>query len=74
MLVSEALGINEQGHLTIGGVDAVEIAKEYGTPVYVMDEALIRKNCRLYLNSIRKACGGKALPFMHPKPFPALMC
>ena len=69
MLVSEALGINEQGHLTIGGVDAVEIAKEYGTPVYVMDEALIRKNCRLYLNSIRKACGGKGLALYASKAF-----
>jgi len=26
---------NEQGHLTIGGVDAVELADTYGTPLFV---------------------------------------
>ncbi|WP_100398475.1 diaminopimelate decarboxylase [Bacillus sp. FJAT-44742] len=35
--------INEKGHLEIGGVDTVAIAKKYGTPVYVYDTALIRK-------------------------------
>jgi diaminopimelate decarboxylase len=39
---------NERGHLTIGGVDATELAEEFGTPLYVMDEALIRRNCRAY--------------------------
>ena len=29
MFVSENLSINENGHLTIGGVDTVELAKEY---------------------------------------------
>ncbi|MFC5714130.1 diaminopimelate decarboxylase [Thalassorhabdus alkalitolerans] len=35
--------INEKGHLEIGGVDTVTIAKKYGTPVFVYDTALIRK-------------------------------
>ncbi len=35
--------INEKGHLEIGGVDTVAIAKKYGTPVFVYDTALIRK-------------------------------
>ena len=42
MFVSENLGKNEKGHLTIGGVDTVALAKEMGTPLYVMDEDLIR--------------------------------
>ena len=42
MFVSENLGVNEKGHLTVGGADTVELAKQYGTPLYVMDEALIR--------------------------------
>ena len=37
---------NGQGHLTIGGVDVVDLAREFGTPLYVMDEELIRQNCR----------------------------
>lgn len=40
--------INENGHLEIGGCDCVELAKKFGTPLYVMDETLIRENCRRY--------------------------
>lgn len=43
--------INEENHLMIGECDAVEIVKEYGTPLYVMDECLIRDNCRSFLQS-----------------------
>ena len=57
MFLSESLGFNEKGNLTIGGLDTVDLVNEYKTPLYVMDEALIRKNCRLYLDSLKKACG-----------------
>ena len=40
--------INAQGHLEIGGCDTVELAAQFGTPLYVMDEAAIRANCRNY--------------------------
>ena len=33
--------VNEKGNLSIGGVDAVELAKEFKTPLYVMDQELI---------------------------------
>lgn len=69
MFISESLGVNEKGHLTIGGADTVDIANMFGTPAYVMDEALIRKNCRLYLNSIKKACGSKGLALYASKAF-----
>lgn len=45
--------VNAQGHLEIGGVDLVTLAREYGTPLYVMDEAAIRRNCRDYLAAFR---------------------
>ena len=44
MFVSDNLNVNEKGHLTIGGIDTVDLAKEYGTPLYVMDEQVVRKN------------------------------
>lgn len=69
MLVSENLSVGKNGHLNIGGVDAVEIAKEYGTPVYVMDEDLIRKNCRDFRESIEKFYGGKGLVCYASKAF-----
>ncbi|MDI3523089.1 MAG: diaminopimelate decarboxylase [Bacillota bacterium] len=38
--------INGQGYLEIGGVPVPDLAARYGTPLYVMDEELIRANCR----------------------------
>jgi len=46
--------INDKGHLEIGGCDAVELAKQYGTPLYVMDEALIRQRCREFMQAFRE--------------------
>jgi len=40
--------VNARGHLEIGGCDAVELASQFGTPLYVMDEVLLRANCRGY--------------------------
>lgn len=45
-------GVNAAGHLTIGGCDAVDLAKTYGTPLYVYDEALLRDNLRAYKAAI----------------------
>jgi diaminopimelate decarboxylase len=41
------------GHLHIGGVDTVELAREFGTALYVMDEAHIRAQLRNYLEWTR---------------------
>ena len=43
--------INEQGHLEIGGCDTVELARQFGTPLYIMDEAQVRTICRQYHSS-----------------------
>ena len=56
MFVSDCLDI-KNGHLTIGGVDTVEIAKEYGTPVYVIDEQAVRNNCRAFVSSMKENYG-----------------
>ena len=44
----------KDGHLYVGGCDCVSLAKEYGTPLYVMDEQTVRDNCRLFGGSMRK--------------------
>ena len=54
MLLSPCLSKNEQGHLAIGGIDVPSLAKEYGTPLYIMDETLIRETCRAYQNAMRE--------------------
>ncbi|MCY9694087.1 diaminopimelate decarboxylase [Paenibacillus alginolyticus] len=50
--------INDQGHLEIGGVDATRLVAEYGTPLYVFDEALVRGRCREFVEAF-KASGLK---------------
>ncbi|WP_409200186.1 diaminopimelate decarboxylase [Methanobrevibacter sp. DSM 116169] len=45
---------NEKNHLEIGGVDAVEIAKEFGTPTYVIDEDRIRDNYKRFYSAFSK--------------------
>lgn len=69
MFVSENLNCNEKGHLAIGGVDTVELAKQYGTPLYVMDENLIRKHVQSYKNSIDKFYNGNGLVCYASKVF-----
>ena len=53
----ETLMINAQGHLEIGGADAVALAKEFGTPLYVFDEAYIRRMMRVYRNTLTEKYG-----------------
>jgi len=40
--------IGDDGHLKVGGCDVVELAREFGTPLYVMDEVHLREQCREY--------------------------
>ncbi len=40
--------VNDEGHLEVGGCDAMELADEFGTPLYVMDEIHLRQRCREY--------------------------
>ncbi|MGN0666683.1 MAG: diaminopimelate decarboxylase [Huintestinicola sp.] len=69
MLVSKNLSVNEQGHLAIGGVDTVDLANQYGTPLYVMDEDLIREHCRSFKSSMDKYYGGEGLVCYASKAF-----
>lgn len=61
MFNSDNLTVNEQGHLCIGSHDTVELAKEFGTPLYVLDEDKVRQNCRGYKNAIDEYYGGRGL-------------
>ena len=42
--------INSQGHLAIGGCDVLELASQYGTPLYVFDEDMLRNRCRQFVH------------------------
>jgi len=69
MFTSDCLGLNRAGHLTIGGCDTLALAREFGTPLYVMDEAQLRRGCRDYKAAIEKFYGGYGLPLYASKAF-----
>ncbi len=45
----------EQGHLEIGGCDTTQLAKQYGTPLYVYDEESIRGKCRAFHRAFKES-------------------
>ncbi len=49
----------KDGILYFAGQNTLELAREYGTPVYLMDEDRIRIRCRTYLTAMRSALGEK---------------
>ena len=75
MFVSENLNVNSEGHLTFGGADTVELVKEYGTPLYVMDEQMIRNSLRRFHDSMNKYYNGQGEVHYASKAFSCMeMC
>jgi len=63
------LGVNEAGHLTFAGFDTVSLAAQYGTPLMVMDESLIRSRCREYLTAAAAFLPAGSKPLYASKAF-----
>ncbi len=49
VLFPQGTSINAQNHLVLGGIDAVELVRRFGTPLYVFDEAALRSKCAEFL-------------------------
>ena len=56
-MICDNISINEAGHLCFAGQDTVELASQYGTPLYLMDADRIRHNCRTYISAMQQAYG-----------------
>ena len=69
MFVADCLQVNKQGHLCMEELDVLELAAKYGTPLYVMSETQIRKNCRMYQDSLKRFYGGNGLALYASKAF-----
>ena len=65
----DTLRINKKGHLEIGGMDCTELARQFGTPLYVFDEAYIRHMMRIYQDTINAEYGGHGLVLYASKAF-----
>src|SRR6202047_4320935 len=47
--------LNERGRLEVGGCDAIELAREYGTPAYMVAEDDLRTRARAFMQAGRDA-------------------
>ena len=50
--------IDSQGTLNIGGCNTLELANEYGTPLYLFDEDTIRNRCRSFVQEFQERAPG----------------
>ena len=53
--------LDPEGRLTVGGCILSELARTYGTPLYVLDEATLRATCRAYREALEAAYPGPSL-------------
>ncbi len=65
----DTLKVNEAGHLEIGGCDVLNLAEQFGTPLYVFDEAYIRKMIRVYRDTLKREYGGNGIVLYASKAF-----
>lgn len=61
MKLHGTMRVNDNGNLEIGSCDTTELAREYGTPLYVIDEKHFRQNCRDYYQSFTEQYGAEVI-------------
>ena len=66
-MICENITIGANGHLHFAGQDTVALAKQYGTPLYLLDEDYIRHQCRVYQNAFKKHFGPSSRPLYASK-------
>ena len=54
MVFPDTAVVNSQGQLVIGGCNTLDLASEYGTPVYIFDEQTLRARCRSFVGEFQK--------------------
>lgn len=66
--------INSANHLEIGGCDTIDLAAQFGTPLYIMDEAMIRDRCRTYKSAFASEYGDVAVAYASKAFIVTAMC
>jgi diaminopimelate decarboxylase len=62
--------INERGRLEVGGCDTIELAREFGTPAYIVAEEDLRARARAFIAAARQAGHGDLHVVFASKAFP----
>ncbi len=68
-MICNNVSVNEKGHLTFANHDTVELAKKYGTPLYLMDETKIREHIKEYKAAFSKYFPAGSNPEFASKSF-----
>jgi diaminopimelate decarboxylase len=52
--------INQQDSLEIGGCDVTTLVKQFGSPLYILDELTLRTACRQYRDAFKNYYSGES--------------
>ncbi|MBR3995078.1 MAG: diaminopimelate decarboxylase [Clostridia bacterium] len=66
-MIHNNLTVGENGHLMFSGMDTVELAHKYGTPLMLLDEDRIRSRMRTYISAMQKHFGEGSKPLLASK-------
>lgn len=64
--------VNDENHLVLGGCDIFDLVQEYGTPLYLYDEATLRDMCQQFMKEFSERYSNTrvlyaAKAFMNPE-------
>lgn len=68
-MLSKNISVGPQGNLMFAGYNTVELAKKYGTPLYLMDETMIRERMRTYKTAMAEFFPEGSVPEYASKAF-----
>ncbi len=68
-MLSNNITVSAQGTLNFAGYNTVELAKKYGTPLYLMDENMIRERMRVYKKAMADFFPAGSVPEYASKAF-----
>ncbi len=66
-MICNNLSVNDCGHLTFAGMDTVDLAKKYGTPLMLLDEGKIREKMSIYREAMKKYFTDDSMPLYASK-------
>jgi diaminopimelate decarboxylase len=69
MLFPDTYEVNARGNMAVGGCDLADLAGEFGTPLYVYDEATLRGRIGEYRDTLKRAYPGESLVLYAGKAF-----
>lgn len=64
--------VNSQDHLEIGGCDVTQLTQQFGSPLYILDEATLRMACRQYREALSQYYPGESLVLYASKAWSCL--